>query len=105
MKITVTTLNDNIYNLDVADDMELENFKAFCEVESGIPAHAMVLLVNGRPLQDDKLKLKDYGIKEGDVILLQPIQGTQSQGASASGGQPHSYNKSFTCCKFFCVCP
>ena len=89
MKLTVTTLDDHIYNLDVADDMELENFKAFCEIESGIPANAMTLLVNGRPLQDPKLKLKDYGVAEGDVILLQRIQSTAnvgSQGANQPGG-------------------
>ena len=32
MKISVTTESD-IYPLEVADDLELENFKALCEVE------------------------------------------------------------------------
>ena len=32
MRISVTTEND-IYPLEVAEDLELENFKALCEME------------------------------------------------------------------------
>lgn len=37
MRITVTTLADLTFSLEVPEDLELENFKAFCEVESGLP--------------------------------------------------------------------
>lgn len=36
MKITVTNLADLTFELEVAEDLELENFKAFCEVQSGL---------------------------------------------------------------------
>lgn len=37
MKLTVTTSdNDLVFELDVSETLELENFKAFCEVETGI---------------------------------------------------------------------
>jgi len=71
MRITVTTLADEIFNLDVSDDLELENFKAFCEVESGIPAAEISLLFNGIVLDDDSKSLKSYGLKEGDMIVIQ----------------------------------
>lgn len=71
MRITVTTLADEIFNLDVSDDLELENFKAFCEVESGIPAAEISLLFNGVVLDDDSKSLKSYGLKEGDMIVIQ----------------------------------
>lgn len=71
MKVTVTTLSDYIFVLDVSEDLELENFKAFCEVESGFPAPEIVIAYNGRPLMDDKKSLKEYGIKDGDVVILQ----------------------------------
>jgi len=58
MKVTVTTLTDNIFSLDVSEDLELENFKAFCEVESGIPSAEILIVLNGRPLTDDKKSLK-----------------------------------------------
>lgn len=71
MKVTVTTLSDYIFVLDVSEDLELENFKAFCEVESGFPAPEIVIAFNGRPLMDDKKSLKDYGVKDGDAVILQ----------------------------------
>jgi len=58
MKVTVTTMADAIYTLDVNEDLELENFKAFCEVESGIPASQILIVLEGRPLIDDKKTLK-----------------------------------------------
>ena len=42
------TLSDTVFTLEVASDMEVENFKALCEVESGIPAAEMMLLFNGQ---------------------------------------------------------
>lgn len=71
MKITVTTLSDVIFILDVSEDLELENFKAFCEVESGLPAHEIVIMFNGRPLMDDKKSLRQLGINDGDVVIIQ----------------------------------
>lgn len=70
MKVTVTTLNDEIFVLDVSEDLELENFKAFCEIESGFPAKEITLNFNGRPLLDDKRSLKQHGVHDGDVIVL-----------------------------------
>ncbi|KAG8233013.1 hypothetical protein J437_LFUL013682, partial [Ladona fulva] len=82
MKITVTTLSDEIFTLDVSEDLELENFKAFCEVESGFPAPEIVIVFNGRPLMDDKKSLKELGIKDGDVVTMQHMQ------SSVTASQP-----------------
>lgn len=71
MKITVTTLTDCIFTLDVAEDLELENFKAFCEVESGFPAVETVIAFNGRPLMDNQKSLRDHGVRDGDMVVLQ----------------------------------
>jgi DNA damage-inducible protein 1 len=37
MQVTVTTLTGEFFSLEVQEDLELENFKAFCEAESGVP--------------------------------------------------------------------
>ena len=74
MHVTVTTLDDRIVNVDVSEDLELENLKAQCEFELGIPSATIVLMWNGRPLQDGKKTLKDYGIKNGEVLLLQQMR-------------------------------
>lgn len=71
MRVTVTTLAEYTFVLDVSEDLELENFKAFCEVESGFPATEIVIAYNGRPLLEDKKSLRDHGVKDGDVVVLQ----------------------------------
>lgn len=71
MKITVTTVTDYVFELDVHEDLELENFKAFCEVESGFPSTEIVITFKGQPLLDDKKSLKDHGVSDGDVVILQ----------------------------------
>ena len=79
MLITVTTLSDQMFTLDVGEDIELVNFKALCEFESGVPAREIAILWNGRPLNDNKLTLKQYGVKGGDVLLLQHMRGSSAQ--------------------------
>ena len=91
MQVTVTTLSGDVFPLEVPDDLELENFKAFCEAESQIQANQMIILFNGRPLLEDKKSLKDYGIKNGDMVVMEKIS-RQPQSAApvpasgASGG-------------------
>ncbi|XP_012265610.2 protein DDI1 homolog 2 isoform X1 [Athalia rosae] len=86
MKVTVTTLSDDIFVLDVSEELELENFKAFCEIESGFPAHEIMIAFNGRPLMDDKKPLKEHGIRDGDVVILQHMQ------QSGSGLNLHTFD-------------
>lgn len=72
MKLTVTTFRDDLFTLEVPEDIELENFKAYCEVESGLSASEITLVWNGNPLQDDKKSIRQYGIADGDMLFLQP---------------------------------
>ena len=74
MRITVTTPSDDIFNLDVSEDLELENFKAFCEVESGIAALEIAVLHQGKSLEDGSKSLKQLGLKDGDVVVIQRKQ-------------------------------
>lgn len=88
MRITVTTLADEIFNLDVSEDLELENFKAFCEVESGIPAAEISLLFNGNVLEDNSKSLKSYGLKEGDMIVIQRQRSPVTNQLGSTPSQP-----------------
>lgn len=74
MKVTVTTTTDKVFILDVSEDLDLENFKAFCESESGINRTDMVVVFNGKPLLDNVRSLKALGLHNGDCVLLQQIQ-------------------------------
>ncbi|XP_068239923.1 protein DDI1 homolog 2 isoform X3 [Palaemon carinicauda] len=69
MRISVTTENST-YPIEVADDLELENFKALCEMEVGIPVGEMIVVFNARPLTDNKKSLRDYGVKDGELVMV-----------------------------------
>lgn len=88
MQLTVTTLSDQIFTLEVGEDLDLASFKGLCELEVGVPAQQIAILWNGRPLQDDRLTLKQYGINNGDMLLLQQIQGQAGQSQGAAGQIP-----------------
>ena len=91
MKVTVTRLDtSDIFVLEVNEDMELENFKALCEFETSIPAREIVVLWNGRPLHDNKRKLGDYGVKDGEILLLQRIQGQSGAGRQGQSAASRS---------------
>eukprot|EP00092_Neocalanus_flemingeri_P018129 GFUD01019621.1.p1 GENE.GFUD01019621.1~~GFUD01019621.1.p1 ORF type:complete len:493 (-),score=168.95 GFUD01019621.1:632-2110(-) len=92
MKVTVATLSDTVFTLDVSEDLEIENFKAFCEVESGIPSTEIGLLFNGIPMTDLKKSLKDYGVSDGDMVMMDRMRraGHTRQAAArpATGASP-----------------
>jgi DNA damage-inducible protein 1 len=91
MKLTITTLAGEFFTLEVSEDLEVENFKVFCEMESGVPSYQMLLVWNGVPLADDKKKLNEYGVKDGDMVLVQPARRSQpGQGQGAGTNHPSS---------------
>lgn len=101
MKLTVT-FDDNVVQLDVYEDMELENFIAYCEAEMGTSFNDLQLLYNAKPMTEMKKTLKEFGIVDGDMVLAvnksmlqtapsQPqAQRQQAQGAGSSGLQQNA---------------
>ncbi|KAJ7393499.1 cyanamide hydratase [Desmophyllum pertusum] len=88
MKVTATLEGDQIFTLDVNDDLELENFKALLQFECHVQSSQIVIFHNGVPLRDDKKTLNGYGIKDGDVLWIQrALQSTQRL-AQPSGAAP-----------------
>merc|ERR1711936_571915 len=57
-----------------SEDLEIENFRVFCEVESGIPSAEIGLLFNGIPMIDLKKSLKDYGVSDGDMVMMERMR-------------------------------
>lgn len=90
MKVTTTLEGDQIFALEVSEDLELENFKALLEFESGVSSSQIVIFHDGVPLRDDKKTLNDYGIKEGDVLLMQRAVLNTQPFPPLSGGAPVS---------------
>ncbi|XP_016962849.1 protein DDI1 homolog 2 [Drosophila biarmipes] len=81
MKITVTTSDDKVFCLDVAQDLELENLKALCAMEIGAEVAQIVVIFNGRELSSDKQTLQQCGVGDGDFIMLE-----RRRSANRSGG-------------------
>ena len=87
MQITVTTLSGDVFPLEVPEDLELENFKAFCEAESGIASQEMIILFNGKPLLDDKKTLKEYNVKNGDMVVMEKVRKDQPKRSPSASSQ------------------
>lgn len=93
MKLTITTLADIVFTLEVNDEMELENFKALCSLESNISVESMTVFFNAQQLSDAKKTMAAYGIKDGDMLLLQdnnlsPPTDQPQPGSSGSAPNP-----------------
>ena len=86
MIVSITTLNDDFFNLDVSEDIEVENICALCEFETGVPAKEIVLMRDGQ-LMDKKKKLNEYGVKPNDVLFMKRVStAPQSRAPAQAGG-------------------
>jgi len=86
MKLTVT-YDDKLVQLDVYEDMELENLVAYCEAEMGTSLENLQFLFNARPMMDKKKTLKEYGVVDGDMLLV--VERSMLQSHPAQLSQPH----------------
>eukprot|EP00094_Tigriopus_californicus_P007807 TCALIF_07519-PA protein Name:"Similar to DDI2 Protein DDI1 homolog 2 (Homo sapiens)" AED:0.13 eAED:0.14 QI:0/0.6/0.5/1/1/1/6/264/445 len=78
---------DSVFSITVPEDLELENVKAFCEAEAGIPTAQIRLTFQGRrTLDDDKKAIRDYGGLPG--LDFSQIQVPGSSAGTQSGPRP-----------------
>ncbi|XP_078095081.1 protein DDI1 homolog 2 isoform X2 [Mustelus asterias] len=66
-------LSEITFTLQVNGGMQLETFRALCEMESSIPAAESQIIFAERPLTDDHSTLTAYGLKDGDVLVLRQL--------------------------------
>ncbi|XP_059426744.1 protein DDI1 homolog 2 isoform X1 [Carassius carassius] len=66
--------SETTFALDVSPELELRDFLALCELESGIPAMEIQISYAEQPLQDPTRALGNYGLKDGDVIVLRQAE-------------------------------
>lgn len=88
MKVTVVSYNDVTFTVEVPEDMELVNFKVVCEMEAGGAGSSeensgFVVIFNGAQLLDDAKTLKQYNIREGDLVVMQRIANSRETRAPA----------------------
>lgn len=76
------------FSLDVDPDFELQNFRALCELESGVPSRESTIIYAEQPLTDNQRSLSSYGLKDGDVVVLQQKEIVEPRPAAPLPGVP-----------------
>uniref|UniRef100_A0A673JH31 Protein DDI1 homolog 2 n=1 Tax=Sinocyclocheilus rhinocerous TaxID=307959 RepID=A0A673JH31_9TELE len=66
--------SETTFALEVSPELELRDFVALCELESGIPAREIQISYAEQPLQDPTRALGNYGLKDGDVVVLRQAE-------------------------------
>ncbi|XP_041809126.1 protein DDI1 homolog 2 isoform X2 [Chelmon rostratus] len=87
---------ETTFALDVSPDLELRDFVALCELESGIPAGEIQITYVEQHLKDPTRALGTYGVKDGDVVVLRQADRRPPPTQPAFPGLPHIDFRSIT---------
>ncbi|KAM6979993.1 protein DDI1 homolog 2-like [Aplochiton taeniatus] len=79
---------ESTFALDVSPELELRDFIALCELESGIPAGDIQITYVEQPLKDPTRALGTYGVKDGDVVVLRQANRRPPQAQPSFPGLP-----------------
>ncbi|KAJ7998463.1 hypothetical protein DPEC_G00205200 [Dallia pectoralis] len=71
-----------------AMELDLRDFVALCELESGIPAVEIQITYAEQPLKDLTRAIGTYGLKDGDVVVLRQAERRPQQTQPAFPGLP-----------------
>ena len=72
--LTVLDHTGNTIPIDADPSIELENFKAFLEVDTHVPAEHQSIHFQGRELTDNKASLASCGVRDGDLLMMSDIR-------------------------------
>uniref|UniRef100_A0A8C6P2B3 DNA-damage inducible protein 2 n=1 Tax=Nothobranchius furzeri TaxID=105023 RepID=A0A8C6P2B3_NOTFU len=78
---------ETTFALEVSPELELRDFVALCELESGIPAGEIQITYVEQPLKDPTRALGTYGVKDGDVVVLRQAERRPPQTQPAFPGR------------------
>ncbi|XP_068449974.1 protein DDI1 homolog 2 isoform X1 [Clinocottus analis] len=87
---------ETTFALDVSPELELRDFIALCELESGIPAGEIQVTYVEQTLKDHTRALGTYGVKDGDVVVLRQADRRPPPTQPAFPGLPHIDFRSIT---------
>lgn len=96
MHLTLTSLMaDDVYMLEVDDQMTLEDFKAVFSAESSISSDNVMFFHNNAALNNNKATLASYKIKDNDIIGFQALDQLPrlSQNQQGSSGGKRSFGR------------
>ncbi|KAM4588116.1 protein DDI1 homolog 2 isoform 2-T3 [Odontesthes bonariensis] len=87
---------ETTFALDVSPELELRDFVALCELESGIPAGEIQITYVEQTLKDPTRALGTYGVRDGDVVVLRQADRRPPPTQPAFPGLPHIDFRSIT---------
>ncbi|KAF6726118.1 DDI1-like protein 2 [Oryzias melastigma] len=87
---------ESTFALEVSPELELRDFVALCELESGIPAGEIQITYVEQPLKDPTRALGNYGVKDGDVVVLRQADRRPPPTQPALSGLPRIDFRSIT---------
>jgi hypothetical protein len=68
MKITVDNMiKDDFHSLELEDNATVEDLKVLLEVTAQVPISDQQILFNNNVLNDDRIKLQNFGINNNDI--------------------------------------
>ncbi|KAI8053067.1 ubiquitin-related domain-containing protein [Syncephalis plumigaleata] len=82
MPLTITTHDGQLYAVELELATTVENLQLVVEIESGVPVAEQRLIHHGQALSDPTKTLRELGIEQDDVIILErqsPASGQQQQ--------------------------
>lgn len=71
MQITLSNeVKDETISIEISEDITLEDFTAYVEAETGIPAAEQLLIHNHQTMLGMQRTLKEFAIQPDDIVLL-----------------------------------
>uniref|UniRef100_A0A0K8T1A4 Uncharacterized protein n=1 Tax=Lygus hesperus TaxID=30085 RepID=A0A0K8T1A4_LYGHE len=73
MKLTIASPRDELLHVEVPGELMMDDFVGLCAVETGFSPSQICLVVGGKKLTREKKSIRNMGLKEDDVVIVQPI--------------------------------
>ncbi|KAF6211948.1 hypothetical protein GE061_012465 [Apolygus lucorum] len=73
MKLTIASPRDELLHVEVPGELMMDDFIGLCAVETGFSPSQICLVVGGKKLTKERKSIKSMGLKEDDVVIVQPV--------------------------------
>lgn len=75
MKVTLTSATGGVFQMEIGSDLVVRDLLALAELETDIPQTEMLLVHNMAPMVEPMKTVREYGVEEGDVIVVSRMEG------------------------------
>ena len=75
MQITITSDTGRVFPLEVGNDLTIRDLQALVELETSIPLSELLMVHNMAPMIQVMKTVGQYGVEEGDIIVVSRVEG------------------------------